>query len=100
MNTNLTFAEFYPYYCREHSNRTCRRLHFIGTSFVPVLVLAALLSWRWEFLVLAPIQGYLLAWIGHFFFEHNKPLTLEHPWLSLRADWTMWWQMLMGTMKR
>ena len=27
-----TFAEFYPFYLSEHRNRTCRRLHFAGTS--------------------------------------------------------------------
>jgi hypothetical protein len=25
-----SFAEFYPFYLTEHSNRTCRRLHFLG----------------------------------------------------------------------
>ena len=28
-----SFREFYPFYLGEHRNRTCRRLHFIGTSF-------------------------------------------------------------------
>ena len=27
-----TFAEFYPFYLGEHNNRTCRRLHFVGSS--------------------------------------------------------------------
>src|SRR5262249_55031251 len=27
-----TFGEFYPFYLSEHSNRTCRRLHFVGTT--------------------------------------------------------------------
>ena len=27
-----SFAEFYPFYLSEHSNRTTRRLHFIGSS--------------------------------------------------------------------
>ena len=27
-----TFAEFYPFYLSEHSNRTCRRLHFVGST--------------------------------------------------------------------
>ena len=25
--THNSFAEFYPFYLSEHSNRTCRRLH-------------------------------------------------------------------------
>jgi len=35
----MRFAEFYPFYLSQHSDRTCRRLHFAGTS----LGLAALL---------------------------------------------------------
>jgi hypothetical protein len=27
-----SFAKFYPFYLAEHSNRTCRRLHFAGTT--------------------------------------------------------------------
>ena len=33
-----SFAEFYPYYLGEHSNPTCRRLHFVGTSLVIALL--------------------------------------------------------------
>jgi hypothetical protein len=25
------FADFYPFYLSQHSDRTCRRLHFAGT---------------------------------------------------------------------
>ena len=28
-----SFREFYPFYLGEYQNRTCRRLHFVGTSF-------------------------------------------------------------------
>ena len=28
-----SFRAFYPYYLGEHRDRTCRRLHFVGTSF-------------------------------------------------------------------
>jgi hypothetical protein len=34
-----SFAEFYPYYLSEHSNSTCRRMHFIGTTLV-IFILA------------------------------------------------------------
>ena len=37
------FAEFYPYYLGEHQNRTCRRLHFIGSTLV-LVCLAMLLA--------------------------------------------------------
>ena len=29
-----TFDAFYPYYIHEHSNRTCRRIHVVGTALV------------------------------------------------------------------
>ena len=31
-NRISNFAEFYPFYLAQHSNRICRRLHFAGTS--------------------------------------------------------------------
>ncbi|MEN9413029.1 MAG: hypothetical protein RLZZ342_116 [Candidatus Parcubacteria bacterium] len=99
MTTKRTFAdfkEFYEFYLGEHSNPTCRRLHFIGTSHAAALVLMAFLAWRWEPVLFALIQGYLFAWIGHFFFEHNRPATFTHPWFSFRGDWKMWWQVLAG----
>ena len=27
-----SFADFYPFYLSEHNNRTCRRLHFVGST--------------------------------------------------------------------
>ena len=27
-----SFEQFYPFYLSEHSNRTCRRLHFAGLT--------------------------------------------------------------------
>ena len=31
-----SFADFYPFYLSEHSNRTCRRLHFVGSTLTLV----------------------------------------------------------------
>ena len=31
-----SFADFYPFYLSEHSNRTCRRLHFVGSTLALV----------------------------------------------------------------
>ena len=91
-----SFAEFYPFYLGEHSNRTCRRLHFIGTSLALVLLVAAPITQQWWLIALALVQGYAWAWVGHFYFEHNKPATFKYPLMSFRGDWKMWWQILSG----
>lgn len=91
-----SFGEFYPHYLGEHANRTSRRLHFVGTSLVLVWLLAAVLTGVWWLAVIAPVQAYAFAWAGHYFFEHNRPATFRHPWLSLMGDWRMWWDMLTG----
>ena len=51
----------------------CRRLHFVGTSLVLATLLAAALSGRALWLIAVPFVGYGFAWVGHFFFEHNRP---------------------------
>jgi hypothetical protein len=89
-----TFRDFYPFYLTEHANRTSRRLHFTGTSIALVLLLAAPITQAWWLVAAALVQGYAFAWVGHFFFEHNKPATFRHPWFSLMGDWRLWWEML------
>ncbi|MCB1554723.1 MAG: DUF962 domain-containing protein [Xanthomonadales bacterium] len=92
-----SFKAFYPYYLGEHRNRACRRLHFVGTSLVIGLLLAALLGALAPIWLLAlPVAGYGFAWVGHFFFEHNKPATFQHPWYSLLGDFVMYRDILVG----
>ncbi|HEY1588178.1 MAG TPA: DUF962 domain-containing protein, partial [Rhodanobacter sp.] len=69
MSSYTSFAEFYPFYLSEHRNRVCRRLHFIGSSLVIVVVVLALLSGELRWLWLAPVAGYGFAWVGHYVFE-------------------------------
>jgi hypothetical protein len=85
-----SFRDFYPYYLGEHQNRTCRRLHFVGTTLVLLLPIVALLTRDVRWLWLMPLAGYGFAWIGHFFFEHNRPATFKHPLYSLLADFVMY----------
>ena len=94
-----TFSEFYPFYLNEHSNLTCRRLHFIGTWLVVVLAISAWLLGEALVLLLLPVAGYGFAWVGHFFFEHNRPATFTHPLYSLMGDWVMWKDILLGKVK-
>ena len=97
--TYQNFDEFYPFYLSEHANRTSRRLHFIGTSIAALLLAAALLTGNFWLILLALVQGYAFAWVGHFFFEHNKPATFQYPRLSFMGDWRLWWDILSGKIK-
>ncbi len=94
-----TFREFYPFYLDEHSDRVCRRLHFIGTTLVLAVVLWALWSRQPGWLLLAPVVGYGFAWVGHFAFEKNRPATFTYPLYSLMGDWVMWKDVLVGKVR-
>ena len=93
-----TFAEFYPFYLSEHSNRVSRRLHFVGTSVAIALLVAALVTQMWWLAAVALVQGYAFAWVGHFFLEHNRPATFKYPTFSLMGDWRLWWEIATGKM--
>lgn len=91
-----SFAEFYPYYLSEHGDRTCRRLHVVGTSLVIALLAFVALSQQWVWLWLLPLIGYGFAWVGHFFFEKNRPATFKNPFYSLWGDFVMWKDVVTG----
>ena len=91
-----SFREFYPFYLSEHANRTCRRLHVVGSTLVLAVAVMACISQRWMLLWLLPLFGYGFAWVGHFFFEHNRPATFTYPLYSFAGDWVMYWQVLTG----
>lgn len=94
-----SFADFYPFYLSEHSHPVCRRLHFIGTAMVLVSLVAAAVTGAAWWLLVAPLAGYGCAWIGHFFFEHNRPATFSHPWYSLVGDFVLFRDMLSGRIR-
>jgi hypothetical protein len=94
-----SFAEFYPFYLSEHSDVTCRRLHFLGSLLVLFAVLYAVLTMRWFVLIAVPLIGYGFAWVGHFFFEKNRPATFTYPLYSLMGDWRMFKDILVGKVK-
>ncbi len=93
------FQEFYPYYLGEHSHLMCRRLHFIGTSFVIALVATIFLTGQWSLFALVPVLGYGFAWWGHYGYEKNRPATFKHPFYSLMGDFRMFWDILSGQLK-
>jgi hypothetical protein len=89
-----TFRDFYPFYLSEHRHPVCRRLHFAGSLLVIAAIVAAILTGSAWWLLAAPVAGYGCAWIGHFFFEKNRPATFTHPLYSLIGDWVMFGDIL------
>ncbi|WP_025743963.1 DUF962 domain-containing protein [Aquimarina pacifica] len=91
-----TYAEFYNFYLTEHKNKTSRTLHFIGTFLVFVIIAIAIyFNWSWKWF-LVPVVGYGFAWVGHAFFEKNKPATFKYPLWSLISDFKLFFEILLG----
>ena len=94
-----SLKEFYPYYLTEHQNPTSRVLHFIGTGLVLVVLVVAIAMSQYIWLAAIPVIGYGFAWVGHFFFEKNKPATFTYPFYSLASDFILFFDLLRGKEK-
>lgn len=93
------FRDFYPFYLSEHRSQVSRRLHIVGTGLVLLVLAAALAAGQPKWLVLLPLFGYGPAWVGHFFFERNRPATFRYPFYSLAGDFVMFRDVLCGRIK-
>ncbi|MDP3618462.1 MAG: DUF962 domain-containing protein [Ramlibacter sp.] len=94
-----SFEQFYPFYLTEHSNRTCRRLHFAGSSLSLVCLALLIATGNWWWLLAGLLVGYGFAWIGHFGFEKNRPASFKRPLYSFMGDWVMYKDIWTGKMK-
>lgn len=86
-----SFKEFWPFYMGEHSNPTCKRLHVIGTGLVHIVIFLAIYKGDASILWFGPLIGYGFAWVGHFFFEKNRPATFKYPLYSLIGDFKLFY---------
>lgn len=91
-----SFAEFYPFYLREHANRTCRRLHFAGSTMGLACLGLALFTGSAWWVLAGLVAGYAFAWTGHFGFEKNRPASFRRPLYSFMGDWVMYKDMWTG----
>ena len=94
-----SFSEFYPYYLSEHGDKLNRRLHFTGLLAALITLAIVIVSKNWVLLILVPIFGYGLSWIGHYFIEKNKPATFKYPLYSIMGDFVMFKDILLGKIK-
>ena len=96
-----SFEQFWPFYLSQHQNRTCRILHYLGTSLgvmSAVYIFAAHQPWPLVFICFIP--AYAFAWIGHFVFEKNVPATFTYPMWSFKADFKMLYCFLTGNISK
>ena len=93
------FTEFYVFYLSQHTNQICRRLHFVGSFLILLLILYVVVYGGFYLLFFIPLIGYGFAWFGHFIFEKNRPATFVYPIYSLIGDWVMFKDVLIGKIK-
>ena len=91
-----SFEEFYPFYLSQHQNKTCLRLHFVGSTLGLVGVTASIITGKKRYIAAGIVAGYGCAWVGHFFFEKNKPATFKYPLYSFMGDWVMYKDIVTG----
>ena len=83
------YNEFYRFYLTEHRNINSRRLHAVGSSLGIYFWAKAIRQRKAKYLAYGLLSGYTCAWVGHFFFEHNKPASFKQPLYSFISDWRM-----------
>ena len=96
MKTYPSFKEFYPFYLSKHQNPVNRGLHVIGSLLVLSILAYGVFTPHWKLLFLMSVVGYGFAWIGHYFFEKNRPATFTYPLYSFIGDWAMLKDVLTG----
>jgi hypothetical protein len=84
-----TYQEFWPFYLREHSKPQTRAIHYIGSIASVVVLIWAVATQNWWWLLAVPVCGYSFAWFSHLFVEKNKPATFQAPVWSLISDYRM-----------
>ncbi|GAA0343960.1 hypothetical protein GCM10008967_38000 [Bacillus carboniphilus] len=70
-------------YQKAHQHKWNQFLHYLAFLF-------AFLAWIFLFINIFvtlsfAILHYIFSWIGHFYFEKNKPASFKRPWLGFYA---------------
>ncbi|MBL8815425.1 MAG: DUF962 domain-containing protein [Planctomyces sp.] len=87
---------FWTLYLQEHDRKLNRWMHVTGTLASWIILIVAVWIRLWWLLLLMPLAGYGLAWLGHVLVERNRPLSIRYPWQSLLADYKLTLLMISG----
>lgn len=87
--TYTSFEEFWPFYLSQHAHPVCRILHVVGTSLGLLIFARGVMNGYLRSFIPALVVGYGFSWVGHFFFEKNRPATFIYPRWSFLGDFKM-----------
>src|SRR3546814_11355445 len=74
-----SFADFWPFYLREHSKASTRALHYVGTRLVVLIAVEAAAAGRGWWFAALPWAGHSFDWGAHFGAEKNRRAALADP---------------------
>ncbi|MDF2645477.1 MAG: hypothetical protein K0Q73_1282 [Paenibacillus sp.] len=74
------------YYLKEHQNKTNRILHYF--AFMSAFFAWLFLFYDLKATLILGLLHYLLSWIGHFYFEGNRPASFRYPLIGFYSGFT------------
>lgn len=86
-----SFSAFYPVYLRMHDHPVNRWLHVAGNLLGLSAIALAIAERRCWILVLAPVVANAFAWVGHWYFQRNRPGVFHYPLYGMIGSWRMTW---------
>lgn len=90
----MKWNDFWLFYLSQHRNRMNRVFHFVASSLAYFFILQAIYGQSWMPILYGLFTCYGFAWMGHFFFEKNRPATFRYPLYSFISDFRMHFLML------
>jgi len=93
------FDAYLEHYLTAHQNKTNQWIHAVALILSIVCFILFLISWNLLWLILTPVFGHGIAWIGHQFYEGNRPLVWQNPIYAFFAEVILVKRLLFNSIK-